>query len=127
MTRAIRAALGLFLLGGFWLAPALGQQGIEQHKIEYLISAIADLKGARFIRNGHEFDSLRAVEHLRLKLRLSKSHIKTAEDFINRCATASSISGEKYRIRLADGRIVESAVFLRDMLAAYPTQEPKSH
>ena len=118
----LRHALCIFFLIGFLAAPAFGQQDIEQRKIEYLINSIADLHGARFIRNGAEYDSQRAADHLRVKLHYAGGRVKTAEDFIVYCATGSSMTGEAYQIKLVDGHIVATAVFLRDRLAAYSSQ-----
>lgn len=115
--------LGMVLLIAFAVMPAFGQQNIEQRKIEYLINAVADLQGARFIRNGGEYDGRRAADHLRVKLHYGAGRIKTAQDFILYCATGSSMTGEVYKIKFADGRIVATAAFLHDKLAAYPAQE----
>ena len=122
--------LSMLLLAAFAPAPVPAQaipsqQENEQRKIEYLISAIADMKDAKFIRNGSEYDAQRAASHLRLKLRFAGSRVKTADDFITCCATNSSMSGEKYWIKFPDGHMVESAIFLREKLAAYPVQEPR--
>ena len=103
-------------------APALARPSGEQARIEYLIESVAALNGARFIRNGAEFNSREAADHLRVKLRNAGSRVRTAEDFILYCATGSSTSGEKYRIRLADGRTVDTADFLHGKLAAYAEQ-----
>jgi hypothetical protein len=100
-------------------APAFGRPYPERSRIAYLIDSIAALHDARFIRNGSEYDSAQAADHLRLKLRHAGSRVSTAEDFIVYCATRSSMSGEKYRIRFSDGRIVDTAEFLRGKLAAY--------
>jgi len=113
----------MFFLVGFLVAPAFGQQDSEQRKIEYLISSVADLHGARFIRNGSEYDSQRAADHLRVKLSHSSGSVRTAEDFIAHCATGSSMTGEQYLIRFADGRTVATAAFLRDRLAVYAARE----
>ncbi len=108
------------------LRPAFGQPAMtaeqaaaEQHKIDYLITSVATMKGASFIRNGMSYDATRAAEHMRLKLRFAGSQVKTAEEFIACCATGSSVSGVNYTIRFADGHIVDSATFLRGKLAAY--------
>jgi hypothetical protein len=103
-------------------APALAQPSAEQARIEYLIESVATLNDARFIRNGVEYDSRKAADHLRAKLRNAGSRVRTAEDFILYCAAGSSMSGEKYRIRFADGRTVDTADFLRGKLAAYAEQ-----
>jgi hypothetical protein len=103
-------------------APALAQSGAEQARIEYLIESVAALNDARFIRNGVEFNSREAADHLRIKLRNAGSRVRTAEDFILYCATGSSMSGEKYRIRFAYGKTVDTADFLHGKLAAYGEQ-----
>jgi hypothetical protein len=116
-------ALAIFFLLGFLVAPAFSQQDVEQRKIDYLLSSIADLHDAVFIRNGSEYDAPRAADHLRLKLRYAGGRVKTAEDFIIYCATGSSMTGNAYQIKFADGRVVATAAFLRDKLAEYSAQE----
>ena len=118
VTTALTRMLCAFFLLCFLAAPAFGQQAVERGKIEYLINSVAELHDAVFIRNGTVYDSVQAADHLRLKLRNAGSRVRTAEDFIVYCATGSSTSGEKYRIRFADGRVVDTAVFLREKLAA---------
>lgn len=103
------------------------QQSVEQHKIDYLIASVAGLKDASFIRNGKAYDAPRAAAHMRLKWRFAGSRVKTAEDFIRYCATASSTSGIRYTIRFADGRSIDSANFLQKMLSQYrPERTPAS-
>lgn len=128
----MRAALCIFFLAGLPAAPVFCQpvvspHDIEQHKIQYHISAVANLKDAKFLRNGSEYDAQHSADHLRLKLRYAGDRVKTAEDFIIYCATGSSMSGEKYQIKFDDGRLVDSATFLRDKLAAYPGPQSASH
>jgi uncharacterized protein DUF5329 len=118
VTAALTRTLFAVFLLNFLAAPAFGQQAAERGKIEYLINSVAELHDAVFIRNGTVYDSMQAADHLRLKLRNAGSRVRTAEDFIVYCATGSSTSGERYRIRFADGRIVDTAVFLREKLAA---------
>jgi Family of unknown function (DUF5329) len=91
----------------------------ENARIEYLLAIVASLHDAQFIRNGTSYDSAAAVEHLRLKLRAAGPRIKTAEDFIRYCASASSVSGRPYEIRFSDGRLVRSADFLRQKLTEF--------
>jgi hypothetical protein len=96
------------------------QDSRESAKIQYLISSVEVLKGAKFIRNGKAYDTRRAVDHLRFKLKAAGDQIKTAEDFIRLCASRSYLSGEPYRIRFANGVTVEAEVFFRDRLKAFP-------
>ena len=91
----------------------------ERQRIEALITAVAQLKGATFIRNGSEHSAAEAADHLRLKWKNAGQRVRTAEDFIRWCATESSTSGRKYRIRLADGREMDSADWFRAELRRY--------
>lgn len=91
----------------------------EQQKIDYLIASVAALKGASFIRNGSAYDARHAAAHMRLKRRFAGDRVKTAQDFITCCATGSSMSGLPYTIRFADGHTLESAIYLRRLLATY--------
>ena len=112
----LRRLPAILILVLIFAAPALGRQDLERAKIDYLIDSIAQLHDAVFIRNGTDYTSAQAADHLRLKLRNAGARVRTAEDFITCCATGSSASGEKYRIRFADGRVVDNAVFLRQKL-----------
>ena len=69
-----------------------------------------------FIRNGTEYDAAKAAEHLHRKLDYAGKRIKTAQDFIDQLASASSMTGKPYRIRFKDGHSVESAVYFREQL-----------
>jgi Family of unknown function (DUF5329) len=84
----------------------------EAQKIEALIRAVADLQGAVFIRNGTEHAPRAAADHLRLKWRNASRRVKTAPEFIQYCASGSSLSGKPYEIRLKDGRTVLSRDWL---------------
>jgi hypothetical protein len=97
----------------------------ENARIEYLLAIVASLHDAEFIRNGTSYDSAAAVKHLRLKLRAADSRIKTAEDFIRYCASASSVSGRPYEIRFSDGRVVLSADFLRQKLMEFDKEDDR--
>lgn len=113
------------------VVPALAQQAVdrstvEQQKIAWLIDSVATLHDASFIRNGKAYDAARAADHLRLKLRYAGERVKTAEQFIDCCATRSSMSGVNYSIRFADGRTVDAATFLRGKLATYPIKAGQS-
>ena len=96
-----------------------GQESREAEKIQYLISSVEALKGAKFIRNGKAYDAGKAGDHLRLKLKAAGNRVKTAEDFIRICASKSSISGEPYRIRFSDGVTMEAEVFFRNRLKGF--------
>ena len=111
MHRTLSALLFCLLAGLAQARPA-----IEDQKIQFLLDSIANLHGATFIRNGGEYDASKAIDHMQTKLRFAGTRVTTAEDFILLCATGSSMSGQPYKIRFADGREVESAQFLRERL-----------
>lgn len=102
------------------------QQSLEQHRIEYLIDSVAALENASFIRNGESYDASKAASHMRLKWRLAGSRVKTAEDFIRYCGTASSTSGTPYTIRFSDGHTETSASFLLHKLTQYRPEKMPS-
>jgi hypothetical protein len=78
----------------------------EAQKIEALIRAVASLQGAVFIRNGSEHAPAEAADHLRLKWKNAGRRVKSAPEFIQHCASGSSMSGRPYEIRFKDGRTV---------------------
>lgn len=103
----------------FVVVRAYGQDFSETAKIQYLIASVEALEGASFIRNGSEYDTRAASNHLHLKLKIAGDKVRTAEDFIRLCASKSSMTGEPYLIRLADGTTIKSEVFFRDRLKAF--------
>ena len=88
----------------------------EAQKIQALIHSVETLQGAVFIRNGTEYDGAKAASHMRMKLDYAGKRITTAEQFIDKLATGSSMTGKPYKIRFADGRTVESAVYFHEQL-----------
>lgn len=89
----------------------------DEQKIAALIQAVADLRGAVFIRNGSEYDAKAAADHLRTKREKAGSQVKTPDDFIRLCGSTSSMTGRPYQIRFADGKTETSEAFLRARLA----------
>jgi hypothetical protein len=94
------------------------QDNIEKNKIEFLISSVENLKGAKFIRNGTEYNGTEAAQHLRMKLQ-SAVAVQTADDFIRLCASKSLISGKPYMIRSSDGITLYAEKYFRDKLKEY--------
>jgi predicted ThiF/HesA family dinucleotide-utilizing enzyme len=91
-------------------------QVTEQQKIDHLITFIKELKGAVFIRNGNEHTPEEAADHLQMKREKAGSRIKTAQDFIDKIATKSSMSGDLYMIRFANGKMFPSQMVLSNEL-----------
>jgi hypothetical protein len=109
----------LMVLLSLVAARALAQDSSETAKIQYLIGCVEALEGAKFIRNGSVHDARTASDHLRLKFKAAGKKVKTAEDFITFCASKSSITGEPYWVRFAEGTTVKSEVFFRNKLKTW--------
>jgi len=118
------------LIGNDWarfelnrLGPALqktqhtSNSAVALSEIRALISAVESTRGAVFIRNGEEYDAQSAADHLRRKLKAAGSRIRSAEDFIDRIASKSSLSGNPYAMRLASGTTVDAGEWFRAQLA----------
>ena len=95
---------------------------LQRKRIDYLITSVENLGGAKFVRNGSGHDGKEAAAHLRMKLGKAGSRVRSAEDFIDLCATKSYLSGKPYLIVFPDGRTVSSGDFLRERLHHYPKQ-----
>jgi hypothetical protein len=89
----------------------------EPQKIAALIEAIRQLDGASFIRNGTDHTAIEAADHLAMKVKRAGNKIKTAEQFIDRIASQSSMSGKPYQIRMPDGKLISAGDFFRAELA----------
>ncbi len=100
----------LFFPGNFVIAA-------ESDEIEYLLYFVGG-SDCIFIRNGGEYQAKEAREHLEMKYNHVKRRIKTAEDFIDKIASKSSLSGRQYEVR-CDGVKLQTSQWLREALASY--------
>lgn len=89
----------------------------ENEDIDFLISSIAT-SDCVFVRNGKEHQGKEASEHLEMKYNYAKSRIKTAEIFINKIASKSSITRNKYLIRCGSVTI-PARLWLEQALATH--------
>ncbi len=99
----------------------------EPQKIAALLEAI-EQSGATFVRNGTEYESTKAVEHLRSKLEMAGDRIKTARDFIEGVASKSETSGKPYEMILPDRTRMNTREWLSKRLAELegPAARPAS-
>jgi hypothetical protein len=122
-----RTALGLgfaaswLLLGSVLAAPP----ATVQAEIGYLLQHVEE-SGCDFNRNGIWYGGKRARAHLTLKYQYLVDHdqINTTNDFIDRAASKSSMTGISYQIRCNGGAPVDSSRWLLDALAAYRQSKP---
>jgi len=89
-------------------------------EVDYLLQDVGT-SGCEFYRNGSWYDGRRAQAHLLSKYEylVARNLIGSAEDFIDKAATKSSLSGQAYKIRCPGHAVVESNQWLRDALARY--------
>jgi hypothetical protein len=91
-----------------------------QIEIAHLFSYLR-ASGCQFYRNGTWYGSTEAVSHLNRKYQylLSKGLVASAEEFIERAASESSMSGRAYRVRCGSSPAVNSADWFRVELERY--------
>lgn len=89
-------------------------------EIAHLFSHL-QLSGCQFYRNGTWYDSSEAVSHLNKKYQylLDKGLVASSEDFIERAASASSLSGLAYRVRCGSNPAVNSVDWFGSELEKY--------
>ncbi|EED35871.1 conserved hypothetical protein [Luminiphilus syltensis NOR5-1B] len=91
-------------------------------EIEYLLSAIGD-SGCEFLRNGRVHDAEDAEAHLRMKYRNGFRYVSTAEEFIDRLASKSSITRRPYFIDCDQDASSPSGEWLYQRLNEYRTKK----
>lgn len=81
--------------------------------------AFLESSGCRFLRNGKWHESREASAHLQRKYDYlaKRGLIVRTEDFIERAATRSSVSGDPYRVRCGSQDAVDGATWLNDALS----------
>ena len=106
---------------------------LEEKKINFLIQEIEKVEGT-FVRNGDEHTPSEAAKHLRMKLKnalnswFTPSKEKwTADLFIEKVASKSSLSGTTYKIKLDSGKVVTTSSWLKNKLLTFKNKPIKSH
>ena len=89
------------------VGPNYAAEPALKETIEKLLTAVEKSEG-KFVRNGDEHTGKAAAEHMRKKRDHFKKKIKTPEDFIELCATKSELSDKPYKIKMSDGKLVDS-------------------
>lgn len=81
---------------------ATGSSGAENGEIEYLLDCVKN-SGCLFVRNDKPHSGVKAAEHLARKYRHAGKQVTTADAFIDRVASKSSMSGKPYSVICDDG------------------------
>jgi hypothetical protein len=118
----LRGTLGAMVMGGALLAQASqGQHATDvQIEVNFLLGYIEGSE-CEFYRNGIWHDPKAARRHLNDKYLYLKARglIGSAEDFIEKAATKSSLSGEPYQVRCNGGAAVATREWLLDELVRF--------
>jgi hypothetical protein len=98
---------------------------IAKAEIEAMLTALKS-SACQFNRNGTWYSGADAQAHLAKKLAyLADRHqIASAEEFIEKAASASSISGKRYQVRCGKTPAVDSKLWLQDQLKALRAAKP---
>ena len=86
--------------------------------IDHLIDYVSR-SGLNFVRNGETGEAPAAASHIRDKYNHYKSSIKSPEDFIDKCAAKSLLTGTDYLVILPDGTKKNVKDWLTDELVKY--------
>jgi hypothetical protein len=114
----------MLLIGNAAMAATPGPAA--EAEIAHLLSYL-ETSGCEFYRNGSWHDAKNARAHLQKKRDhlLKRSLIGSAEDFIDRAATSSSVTGQEYRVRCTPGHAVSSGAWLREELGRFRARQAK--
>jgi Spy/CpxP family protein refolding chaperone len=110
---AALALLGLFVTVQVRAAPAMSMP----MEVNFLLGYVEG-SGCGFQRNGSWYTAQEAQAHLRDKFNYltARNMLDTTEQFIERAATESSLTGRAYMVRCGSGPILASKQWLSDEL-----------
>jgi hypothetical protein len=101
-----------------WLPAAHADTPVKvQNEVSFLLGYMAG-SGCEFYRNGSWYNAQKAVAHLRDKYKYlnDRNLVNTTEQFIDRAASESSLSGKPYQIRCGGAVAANSQGWLRERL-----------
>jgi hypothetical protein len=89
-------------------------------EIDYLLQHL-ETSACEFYRNGSWYDGSHAKAHLQIKYDYlaARNLIGSTEDFIDKAASKSSLSGQPYKVRCGNAPVLESGQWFRDALGSY--------
>jgi len=101
------------------LARAETPPGVREDVVHLL--AFIEKSGCSFYRNGSWSDAKAAEAHVRMKYDYlsDRNEINTARDFIEKAASASSLSGSPYQVKCPGGSPILSRAWLSEELARH--------
>jgi len=130
-SRLIFHAMGFAALLSASLAPAATLSPAARGEIDSLLSRL-EASGCQFKRNGSWHTAAEAESHLRRKMDylVNRGAVASAEQFIERAATQSSMTGQVYLVKCGSQPPVQTGTWLFTELqrqraaAAPPARSP---
>jgi len=110
--RIFRTALFALVLAAVSALAQATPSASEQKVIDTLILRVSNMKTMTFVRNGDEHNAADAAKHMQAKFDHFKDEIVTAEDFIDRCASRSEMTGKPYQVKMPNGGVRDAKEFL---------------
>lgn len=110
--------LSLFTIVAVLLHSAALLAEDQDPEIDHLLEAIGD-SGCVFIRNGSRHDAEKAEEHLRMKYERGRRYATSAEAFIDRLASNSSMTRKLYIMECPGAEAEPSGDWLVRRLEAF--------
>jgi len=123
-SRFLRSAWLALLLGASALLAHATPSATEEKLIDTLIQRVSKMSAMVFMRNGSEYNAADAAKHMQAKYDHFKKELVTAEDFIERCASRSEMTGQAYKVKLTDGVVRRGAhlTFSEPTLSSFDSQ-----
>ncbi len=121
MQKVLKYLLISLLLPIGWL-PVSQATPTSEKEIQHLLEFISQ-SDCIFIRNNSEYPAKEAREHLQTKYDYARRWVDSAEQFIERIASKSSISGKRYQVRCR-GQLFYSRDWLQQELTRYRARQP---
>ena len=120
-----RAGRFVAVLVAFWALQQVPVARAEtsprtREEISFLLSYLQS-SGCTFDRNGSQYDSAKAADHLRYKYRAldSRGDIGSAEEFVDKAASVSSITGRAYTVACGSDPARPTGEWLRALLLGH--------
>jgi hypothetical protein len=112
--------LVLSIVACAWALASMAAPAAMDAEVTHLLARM-ESSGCEFYRNGTWASGATARAHLERKYRALRDRqmIATTEEFIERGASRSSMSGEAYRVRCGQVPPVESGVWFGEQLRRY--------
>lgn len=105
-------------LGWFIASSVFASAASPDNEISYLLNVVRT-SAVVFVRNGEDHTGREAANHMQRKRDHFKKEIKSAEDFIDKAASRSLLSGKEYLVRLGDGSTNSCSEWLMAILKQF--------